>query len=247
MARTFTFASSQYLSKSAGVVTSLPFTMAAWVRPDDTSLNAGIMLLGASANSTDYYYMQQSGTTLSVFQFGGGTNASSTVTSAFTNGVWAHVCGVWTSTTSRLSYLNGTAGSASATSITTSGINRTIVGARLQTDVAGRFYSGRIAWPSIWNVALTATEVAALAGGANPLDIRRLSLQASWPSYGFQSPEQDLVGANSLTVNAAPPQSDGPPNVTMYSRKFARRSGIDVLGSSASVLAGVSIGSGAGA
>lgn len=78
------------------------------------------------------------------------------------------------------------------------------------------FADGRVAEAAIWNVALTASEVAALAKGVSPLQIRPASLQAYWPLIGRQSPEPDWVGGFNLTLTNAPANAAHVPVMPPY-------------------------------
>jgi hypothetical protein len=72
-------------------------------------------------------------------------------------------------------------------------------------------WNGDIADAAIWNVALTVSEMAALAQGARPNTIRTLSLVGWWPFDGLQSLEPDLSGfANNGTLTGTSLAS-GPP------------------------------------
>lgn len=63
------------------------------------------------------------------------------------------------------------------------------------------YVSGVIADAAVWTAALTAGEIAGLARGARPFQIRRGSLVSYYPLTGIQSPEPDLSGlANNGTV-----------------------------------------------
>jgi hypothetical protein len=79
------------------------------------------------------------------------------------------------------------------------------------TDFLNRYYAGQMAELAVWNVKLTAAEMAALAKGARPNTIRPSALKAWWPLGGIQSPEPDLSGlANNGTLTGTNP-AFGPP------------------------------------
>jgi len=91
-------------------------------------------------------------------------------------GSWNHGCAVHESNTSRTVYAN-----ASGTNNTTSvsgGVNSpaVFVGARRLNGVIGTYYTGLIAEVGIWNVALTADEIASLAKGMTCDKVRPQSL-----------------------------------------------------------------------
>jgi len=94
---------------------------------------------------------------------------------AFT-GAWNHVCVTLSGTTGRL-YVNGTeAASSTAASVPTqTGMDRLGVGAFVRGNVLTHF-NGRTAEVGIWNVALTAAEIASLAKGFTCDRVRPQSL-----------------------------------------------------------------------
>jgi hypothetical protein len=71
--------------------------------------------------------------------------------------------------------------------------------------------AGNIAHPAIWNVALTDAEVAMLASGLSPLRVRPQSLIFYLPTLGRDSPEIDIIGAQTFTVHGATASSNEPP------------------------------------
>jgi hypothetical protein len=91
---------------------------------------------------------------------------------------WYHVAGVYESATSRKAYINGSNESAAndnSNSVTPSGVNLLIIGGRFNTTIGG-YFTGDIAEVGIWNVALTASEIASLAKGMTCDKIRPQSL-----------------------------------------------------------------------
>ena len=70
--------------------------------------------------------------------------------------------------------------------------------------------AGNIAHVGIWNVALTDGEVAMLASGLSPQRVRPQSLIAYLPFLGRDSPEIDIVGGKTFTVNGATTSANEP-------------------------------------
>ena len=129
----------------------------------------------------------------------GGTNSVADTTTGYTTGVWYHACAVGISATSRDVYLNGGSKGSNTTSSTPSGLDTTSLGVSTRNTTVN-VYDGRIAEAAIWNVALNADEVLALANRVSPQRVRPASLLAYWPLYGIGSPEPDC-GSNSTRYN----------------------------------------------
>jgi Concanavalin A-like lectin/glucanases superfamily len=96
--------------------------------------------------------------------------------------VWVHVAitnagGVWTL------YVDGVASGTSSSSAHAPTLNTGVSGG---DQTAAEF--------TVWNVGLSAGEIAALSAGARTRSIRPLSQLLYWPLYGLSSPEPDLSG-----------------------------------------------------
>ena len=63
---------------------------------------------------------------------------------------------------------------------------------------------------ALWNVALTAAEIDALAAGFSPLFIRPGSLVGYWPLGGAYSDYIDPIGSNTLSATGDPAAADHP-------------------------------------
>jgi hypothetical protein len=113
---------------------------------------------------------------------------------------WYHGAGVFESASSRLVYIDGSNSSAAnsnGNSITPSGVNSVTMGARYGPTLAG-FMNGRLAEVGIWNVALTAAEIASLAKGMTCDKVRPQSLVFYAPLIREL---QDLRGGLAITNN----------------------------------------------
>ncbi len=202
MAYLFTSASSQYFIGGSAPMTAEPLTLALWFRP--TSLVDGqcLMTLGSSAGSARYQISANASTNavLVIKTSDGGSSGISTNVATFSVGQWMHIAAVFTSVTSRVGYINGAVGTANTTSITTATPDRTVVGARLNTGFS-QYTNGDIAEVGIWNVALSADEIAGLAKGYKASDTRPQSLRFD---FRMIRDLQDFSGALAMTnTNAA--------------------------------------------
>lgn len=157
---------SQSLSLASAPVTAAPFTIACWFRPTTLTADRGIISIDSGANSI--YYLYSSGTTLSYFvRQANGANQNIT-SGALNSNTWSHVCAVESSSSNRVLYNNGTAGTAGSTNLTPSVNEMRIAAARSNTNSIIQWSQGQIMDVAVWNAALTAAEVASLSKGFSP-------------------------------------------------------------------------------
>lgn len=201
MAYNFTAASSQYLS-CAAPVTDTPLTIACWVWKSDitTGGNALIALSDVDTLSDNFYLSHQVSTNRirAGVQFAGGTLTNAITSTGMTNSTWHHACGVWTSSTSRTAYIDGGSTGTNATSAAPQGITTLLIGAAFFATFSGTFPNARMAEVGIWNVALTADEIASLAKGMSCDKVRPQNLQFYAPLVRTL---QDVRGGLTITNN----------------------------------------------
>lgn len=168
---------STYTRVSSALVTAAPLTMACWFNLANTTAEHSLMGIFDVGGDVDYFMLLARG------DVGGDPVAAvarrssqgiANSTAGYTANTWQHAVGVFTSSTSRTVYLNGSNSATDTTSIVPAGLDRTTVGMR--DRAAPTAMSGSIAEAAIWNVALDAAEVAALAKGMSPRFIRPAAL-----------------------------------------------------------------------
>jgi hypothetical protein len=184
-----------------------PLTLAAWYRPSNVASLRHILALGNSGEDTQNA-IRANGTTIQAASFQS-SSASADIGAALSNGVLAHVAGVFRGPADRSAYLNGGSRANSATSRTVSAFSRARIGVRARSTLA-EYGQGEIAEAAVWNIDLNDAEIAALGRGFSPLLIRRQNLIAYWPMIGRASAEPDLVGGFTLTLANAPSQATHP-------------------------------------
>lgn len=162
--------SSQYAEATFNPVSGNAFTMAVWYRP--SSIANGTALGIGDTNSSAYGALGMNGSG-SAFIEVRGQNASAGV---LTTDVWAHIAGVQTTNMQRVAYLNSVAGVANTNFGEVLGADRTTVGGLVLNGARLSFAGGDVAEAAIWDVALTALEVADLAAGALPSTVRSEAL-----------------------------------------------------------------------
>lgn len=164
------------LRATTAPVTAAPLTIACCFK-QTTSAAQLLVSVGVNGGADRFQIFTAGPQSISVAAtvIGGAAIAQATIAGVPTAGQWHHAAGVFSSTTSRTAYWNGVAGSPFAGSVTPSGVNSVVIGARYNTTL-GAYFGGAIAEVCIWNEALTAEEVAAHATGVSADQIRPGSL-----------------------------------------------------------------------
>lgn len=182
MACEFTAASSQYFSTASTPITAVPCTIACSFRITNTANNTVLVSL-QDADGQSRIQLSNNGSTspkraVQAIQF---DSSGSFIHIAFNetsynSNVWNHAAGVFESASSYVAYFNANAGIAAGSGSTTpTGIDQILIGARRTTSL-GQYHDGQIAEVGIWNVALTASEIASLAKGMTCDKVRPQSL-----------------------------------------------------------------------
>jgi len=170
----------QYLSTASAPASGSPMTIACWFNA--SVVQSGVLVsVGVSSGAhrnqlqavngtpgvSNYINAVAAGATTTAFSFG--------ATDVNTN-TWGHAAGVFASATSRTSYTNGGGAVTNTTDCgTQNAATSIVVGARWSTTL-GLYYSGLVADVGVWNVALTADEIASLAKGVACRLVRPQSL-----------------------------------------------------------------------
>lgn len=223
MAVLFDDASSEYLEYAGAVVTGVPLTMAAWVKSDETPPSSGQIAVAIDRSGSTHGY--RIGWVPAFIRYY--ASASETpdkegrAISPFgeTWGVWRHLCGVFAAADSRAVYVDGGNKGIDVANVTPSSLDLTGIGRASWAPSRLAFWSGVVAWPCIWNVALTDEEVAELATGAWPPLIRPESLVAFWPLYSVND-MRDIKGGYNLTAYNTPTTADNPRIFMPHRRTF---------------------------
>ena len=226
MARAYASASSQYHEIASAVATVAPFTMACWGYAAATGVAAQVvMALGTSVTTVGRHILYFGGTSFTANNSvvaqsvsNDGVTAGSAITSTtYAATTWTHLCGVWTSTASRTAYINGGSAVTETTTVAPTGLDRTNLGTRWNTT-RGLFLNGRLAECGIWNVALTADEVATLAAGYSPLFVRPTALVGYWPLFARGTNEEQWSGVSAFVPTNTPTATQHPPRIIYPSR-----------------------------
>jgi hypothetical protein len=213
MAVLYDDASSEYShAGSWTAVTSAPVTIAAWFKTDTVAISQWIGGLSDTANNNDFMLIGLVSANLTVIAGDAGGNNSSTKSGATAN-TWMHAAGVFASTTSRTAYLDGVAGTAETTLRTPASIDTFAIAAH-KDNIPDTFFSGLIAEVGVWNAALDAAEINALAKGFSPKLIRPSALVAYYPHMNNASYVDMWKNKLDLTaVNTPAPSSTDHPRM----------------------------------
>lgn len=205
---------SNYLSSSTVPITTYPLTIACWAKIGTLGQSqylAGIYNSSGGDDRNCYNIYVRSSNEVGIQSADSSSWSGALTTTTVSAGVWIHAAGTVTSATARAAYLNGGGKGTNATSRTATGINRIGAGKALGTGTFGPVGSNSvIAELGFWNQALTDAEIASLAAGASPMLVRPSALVAYWPLVGVNSPENNIVANNSLTITGTLPVSPHP-------------------------------------
>lgn len=184
MARSFSAASDQRCT-ATWTATSMPFTIAGWYnRSSDGALTTLWSMFSNTTGTANRHAIQAtSAEEIQARSQDASAIVESTVSSAPAPGANGHFAGVFASSTSRTAYVDGVAGSTNTTSRAPGSLAGIAFGAIYNdaTNVFSGPFDGTIWEAAFWNVALTASEIAALAKGYKPTLIRPASLVSYWP------------------------------------------------------------------
>lgn len=220
MALSFSNSTPDYLAAGSAPATAAPLTLACWVRPTSTSLDMCPISVGSSSLATNYFIigMRRSGiandsNTIWALAADASTpgGQSTRTTTTFSAGDWIHVAAVFTSSTVRKVYIAGVSearvNQAGAVSPV---VNAAAIGAIMAPTPFWGF-EGDIAEAGIWNVALSDSEIAALAKwGRFARTVRPGALASSQPMRRASN-EPGSTGTAFSAVGAPAQASTHPP------------------------------------
>jgi len=196
--------SDECLYVDAAPATDTPLTMACWFNIDVGYDNHGLIYLGDKDRNKNYWALiaagYESGDPVAARARGEGNPYTALTSTGYTKDTWHHGAAVFTSDTSRTAYIDGGSSGSETTDVAPTDADRVSIGAVMYSP-SENWCNGFIAEAAIWDVALTAAEIASLAAGASPLLVRPQSLVGYWPLIrGLE----DRVGGNTLSLNNTP-------------------------------------------
>lgn len=185
---------------------SYPVTMSCWFKTSDTTTTMTVMCIGADAANRQIALECFAGEIVALSN-AGGAPFRAVATASYSAATWTHGLAVFLSTTSRTIYMNGSNNATDTNSSNPTGAGSYSIGCELANNTAGAFFNGDVAEAAMWNVALDAAEINALADGIAPSLVRPGSRVVYAPL--FRSGAINLDGT-ALTVNSTPVASGHP-------------------------------------
>lgn len=152
-------------------------------------------LIGLSVSLNRWYCASRAGGSE---RYAAGTTVPATST-------WVHVAGVFTSSTARAVFVNGTSEGSDSNSVSPT-LSKLTVAVRGDGAIPGAtpgYFTGSLAHVAVWNAALAAAQIAELARGASPLVVAPSSLVWHAPLWGEASPEVATAGS-ALSLTGSP-------------------------------------------
>jgi hypothetical protein len=174
MAYEFTAASSQYLNATSASTAAYPVTLAAFCKFNDTAVNRVILAFGRTV--TPFHRQVIFRTSANRFSAQSvGSSSQEALSGVLTSVETRHICGVFTSATSREIFVNGVSAGTNSGSSTLNDLDQPAIGAR-NSGSFGLFWDGMIAEAGIYTAALTQPEIASLSAGMTCDKVRPQSL-----------------------------------------------------------------------
>lgn len=206
MAFQFASASLHYMTTASAPATTIPITMACRFNAVAGAVDGALMSLNSTSGNFDRLVLLRNAAGTVGAQSVAATVATTANSGSFTAGAWQHAAGVFQAANKR-AFANGTGGTAETSSYSVTGLSQVIISARRNSGGFGVFFNGNTAEHAIWNAALTDDEIAALAAGFTPDQIRPQSLVFYAPLVRLI---RDLRGGLAITPVNGPPSTFHP-------------------------------------
>lgn len=210
MAYTFNGTDQYIHNASSSPVSTTPCTLACWFRATVNNGDNLVQVSDSSGNNSHRIGLYSTNNSFRIGSTANGTNSNADGTEIISLNIWNHLCGVFTSTTSRTGYLNGSNAVTNTTSRSPTGFSRTLIGVRRNASTFQAHFPGQIAEVGIWSAALTAAEINSLASGVGCSLIRPQSLVFYAPLvrniFDYTDAKLALTNNNTATVSDLHPR-----------------------------------------
>lgn len=196
-------------------ITGTVLTLAGWFKPNAVNASQDLLCKRNNAGTVLQYELRIDSTGKAYFLIGNGGNSYDDAVGATTlsTGAWQHMAGVKSGTGASAVkvYLNGSQDGADTSNLSIGNTTLHLTIGRMSDSTQFPF-NGLLAELAIWDIDLSALEVAALAKGLCPLMFRRDHLKGYWPLFGIGTNEPDLSGNGAIgTLNGSVAQADHAP------------------------------------
>jgi hypothetical protein len=195
---------------AGAIVTAAPCSFLIWFKIP-TTLKDAVLMSAATAGAGNHMFalVTQGDGDLRAEARTTATNAAQSAGVLSADNAWHCALAVYTSATSRDVYFDGVAGTPSATSQAPSTINMFAIGDRPGVT---QHFAGLIAYPTVWDAALTSGNAATLFNSGFGTDPRNVgSPVAFWDTSVDQGGTlADEIAAFDLTVTGAVHDADDP-------------------------------------
>jgi hypothetical protein len=189
-------------------------TLACWFWTGSTSSDQVLIAYEGEAGAEGRYILAASGSStgnkIAAQSGNGSTVQAARTTTSFSVNTWQHAAAVHSGTSSRSAYLDGQGKATNTgTHSFTTNAEYLHIGAIYYPGISltAAYLNGRVAEAAVWNAALTDAEVAALAAGFTPDQIRPQSLQLYSPlvrDLVDLRAGRSITNVNSATVSTHP-------------------------------------------
>lgn len=179
MAYNFVRVSSQRLRGSFSI-NATPTTISFWGNATVNTLALGAFSVSDSVGNEalrGFFAGNLAGDPFSANSIDDGVAGTASNAGTFSPNTWHHAAVIFSSTTSRTSYLDGVAGISNTVSSDPTGLNTLLIGAIMVSSVPAIHFDGNLSEFGVWNVVLTDGEINSLAKGFSPKKIRPQSLK----------------------------------------------------------------------
>lgn len=211
MARNFDSSNPDFIDHGNPAVLDLTgnqVTLSLWVRAVALVGEAKVFAKWADSGTRFSYLLSVQVSGIPLFAVNTGSVTLTAGTTDLLDGQWHHLAGTYDGSNIRI-YVDGVEeNSAAKTGNMPSNTAPVRIGAGSGGAGTENPYDGDLGHAALWDVALSASEVASLSVGISP---RRLRPGLFYDPLNGQSPEADVIGGNTGTVNGAPAVIPEPP------------------------------------
>lgn len=215
--RDFDSSGSEYGEVSSAIVSSPSWTFACWIKPASVGAGQTVFSIATSGSANHHYLLDVAAAGIIRFRARDTGSNDALTEGEVSFGAWNFVACRVDATNSRSCWLDSEKATTTG-SRNPAGMDRTAIGRSSQGSGAS-YFTGRIAMPCVWGVALSDSEIAALAGGAHPSTVEGGSIVALWPFDG-SDPEPDATGDYPLDMHGSTYVADDPPPIAESSATY---------------------------